>query len=118
LKFITAKTITFLFLFTLVQLICAKAQTIELNKAEKLVFIVQVGNTEELNSTENPIFPTQENAMEEHSDYEEFSEEEMLFNKKTILFCLKSQPIKKTSKNNTKKPSNESLGIIIPPPKA
>jgi hypothetical protein len=101
-----------------VQLICAKAQTIELNKADKLVIIVQVGNTQELNRTKNPILPTQENEMEEHSDYEEVSEKEMLFTKKTILFCLNSQPIEKTSKNNTKKPSNESLGIIIPPPKA
>ena len=117
-KFITAKTITFLFLFTLVQLICAKAQTIELNKAEKLVFILQVGNTEELNNTENPIFPTQENEMEEHSDYEEVSEKEMLFTKKTVHFVLKAIRVKKKSNKNIKKPSNESLGIIIPPPKA
>lgn len=117
-KFITTKTIAFVFLITIVQLTCAKAQTIELTKAEIMLLNVQVGNTEKLNSTEYPAFPTEENEMEEHSDYEEVSEKEMLSNKKTVSFIVKATRVKKKSKKNTKKPSNESLGIIIPPPKA
>jgi hypothetical protein len=118
LKFITTKTIALVLLFTIVQLICANAQTIELNKVDVISLNVQVGNMEELNSTENPAFPTEENEMEEHSDYEEVSEKEMLFTKKTVHFVLKAIRVKKKSNKNIKKPSNESLGIIIPPPKA
>lgn len=117
-KYIVTKTYLLLFLLMLVQTICAKPQLLEHNQVNDVLQNEKAVNTITLNIPDCPVFPNNDNAMEEHSEYEEFSEEEMLFTKKTVYFVLKSIRVKKKSNKNTNKPSNESLGIIIPPPKA
>jgi hypothetical protein len=109
LKFIAIKIALLVFHFAVVQFIYAKTQAFELN--------ANAVNTVSHNIPKSSKFPDNK-TTEEHSEIEELSENEMLFTNKITPFCVKPLLVKKTNKNNTTKPSNESLGIVIPPPKA
>jgi hypothetical protein len=118
LKYIITKAITVLLVLCVAQLIGAKAQAIELNESAVMVLNVEVENAEALDLPINPVFPANNNEMDEHLEYEQVSEKEMLPAKKNQAFSLLIQPSQKANKTHTQKPSNESMGILSPPPKA
>jgi hypothetical protein len=65
-----------------------------------------------------PFWPIDSHNLDEHLTGEEVSEDEMLSGKKTYHLITRVQSKRKLSNDLAKKPSNESRGILSPPPKA
>ena len=117
-KYIITKAITVLSVLCVAQLIGANAPAIELNESAVMVLNVEAETPAELDKALTPFFPAEENEMDEHFEYEKVSEKEMLPSKKNAPFNLLIQPLPKVNNTHTQKPSNESRGILSPPPKA
>lgn len=69
-KYIITKAITVLLVLCVAQLIGAKAQAIELNESAVMVLNVEAETAAELDMSLNPVFPADENEMDEHFEYE------------------------------------------------
>lgn len=117
-KYIIKKALTLLLVLCVAQLIGAQAHTIEQSQQDFEIHCSNVEHNESDDSIITPKWPTDAQNLDEHLTGEEVSEEEMLSGRKTSQLNTRIPNKLKGVNNKTQKPSNESLGILSPPPKA
>lgn len=117
-KFFITKTFFILFLLCFTQLTRAEMPRIKVSQIYLDLNSCQPENAQNSHANIDPFWPIDNHSVEEHLIGEEVSEEDMLSDKKTFLLVTRVQSKRKLSNNLAQKPSNESMGILSPPPKA
>jgi len=118
LRFIINIAITLLFFLCFTQLNGVKLNCIELSQVNPVANSYQSEIAENNYAYIKPFWPIDSHNLDEHLTGEEVSEDEMLSGKKTYHLITRVQSKRKLSNDLAKKPSNESRGILSPPPKA
>ncbi len=116
-KFFITKTLFLLFLLCFTQLMRAEMPCIKVSQIYLDSNSCQLENAQNSHANLEPFWPLDNHSIEEHLIGEEVSEEDMLSDKKTFLLVTRVQSKRKLSNNLAQKPSNESRGILSPPPK-
>lgn len=117
-KFFITKTLFILFLLCFTQLTRAETHSIKLSQIHLVSNSCQLENAQNSDAHIEPFWPLDNQSIDEHLIGEEVSEEDMLSDKKTFLLITRLKSKRKLPNNLVQKPSNESMGILSPPPKA